>query len=540
VTGLVPRTVVEDTQTGFTGLNTTADPAHIGPTEITIAANAKFTLFGGVTPRNGTQRMHSAPFAGPVQGIYVWPTPGGSSIPSLCVVAANTLYLAPLVIAGSGPVTLNFTAASGGPFGAPTSGTVRLAGFTDGSAECLYIADSSNLWKYTAATNTVAKLASPPALASVTVQNRRLFGITAASQSLYWSSLDSGDDCGVPSVPGAGGNTVIRTFGESVLTALHAYGPGLVIGHAHGLSTFTGWSQNDIAIQTGTASLSAAIGPVGAASILNVESFAVLAANQGAYVVTPFGFLQQISKPIESLWPSPALVNQLSTVAAGLGTIYTTLLHDETQHTVYFVGARDYGSPILVYNYRTQGWSGPWTFAWTNPFTFSGIGCAAGGYDTTRRWWNFVGCSDGFVRALDVPGLGQDDVLSNGTGGTPYTMQVRTRPLFGADPQSGAPLADREKAWRWVDVQAQLVNPASSQVTATTYPTEGVATTVPNDRPAFNNQPDSSPRTYRVQTGGRGQAVVVDITDTPVNNPSGQNVYMGIRTIGFDYGRRFA
>lgn len=509
-------------QTGFTGLNVTSDPAHLGPSEITRAANAKYTLFGGVTPRNGTQRVHATALPGPVGGIFQWFD--SPNTPELLVVAGGGLYTTRTI--GTPPWTFTLVGA------VTATGPVTWAEFTDATgAACVYFSDSLGApWKYNG--TTVVQLPSTvPSVRILAVQNQRLFGLTntgpggSFNQNLFWSSLNSGDDVGVPSIPGAGGNSVILTFGESALTALLAFGPGLLIGQFGGLSMFTGWSTADITIESGTEGVSASTGVHSMFGMVSVENYAIVVSDRGAYVLTPYGELQQISRPLDTLWQtqifsSPSPGNSLQAI------------HDKLAGTVYFQAST---GDLYGYNYRTQGWFGPWTFNWSGAkptYMTTGYDFVFGNY------YLWAGGSDGFVRRIEVPGVGLDDVLANGTGGNQYTMRVTLRPLAGLD-QQGAQSWDQEKAWRWVDVQAQLVNPSGSQVTVTTYPTEGGVVSMTNLAPAFNNQPDSTPRTYRLQAGGRGQAVVLDLLDTPVTTGAGQNVYISARALGLSYGRRF-
>ena len=520
----MPRTLVEETQAGFSGLNVSSDPVHLGPAEITQAANAKYTLFGGVTPRLGSQRVHAAALPGPIGGIFQWFD--SPNTPELLVLAGGNLYSARTTGTPPWTFTLIGPATSGG-------NGVTFAEFTDATgAPVVYFSDASlQPWKYNG--TTVVQLAStlPPARI-LAVQNQRLFGLSntgpggSFNQTLFWSSLNSGDDVGVPSVPGAGGNAVVLTFGESALTALLAFGPGLLIGQFAGLSMFTGWSTSDITIEAGTQGVSASTGVHSPFALVAVENYAIVTSDRGAYVLSPYGILQQISRPLDTLWKT-----QIFSSPAPGGILQT--LHDKINGVVYFQTSL---GTLYGYNYRTQGWFGPWTFNW--PGAVPTLMCTA--YDFVfGNWYVLAGGSDGFVRRIEAPGIGLDDVLSNGTGGNQYMMRVTMRPLAGLDPQSGQPSWDQEKAWRWVDVQAQLVNPSGSQVTVTTYPAEGGKVTMNNLAPAYNNQPDATPRTYRMQVGSRGQAVVVDIFDTPASNPAGQNIYISARVLGFNLGRRF-
>jgi hypothetical protein len=56
------RPTLRDGQQKFTGVNLTADPADLGPTEVLIAINVTWTAYGAATKRPGTQQLGAQPF----------------------------------------------------------------------------------------------------------------------------------------------------------------------------------------------------------------------------------------------------------------------------------------------------------------------------------------------------------------------------------------------------------------------------------------------------------------------------------------------
>src|SRR5690348_2146368 len=133
------RRVVVDRQPRFElGLNLRADESQLRPTEVRRAENARLTEFGGVTKRGGLQRVHSTALdSDPITGGFSWVQDGGT-VQQLAV-CGGKLYT------GTYSVGMSWTD-RGGTFS--TTVTPSFAAFTDGTDDCVYIADGSSLQKW--------------------------------------------------------------------------------------------------------------------------------------------------------------------------------------------------------------------------------------------------------------------------------------------------------------------------------------------------------------------------------------------------------
>lgn len=505
----MPRPRVSDIQSSFTGLNTTAAEDQLGPTEVRQAANVKFTAYGAATRRGGTQRVHSsALFVGaPVQGGYYW-----DSQALHLVVAFGTLYTSP---GGAFPWTWTQRGAANFFSNTAKISFTTFISSSNGGNEVVYMADGGTLALWATGPGLIRIIGggTPASVTFLAVQNKRLFGVNGVDPTLYWSSLGDGNDLGIPSTPDAGGNDFIRTIGESSLQSLLPMAAGLVILHKRGTSTFTGWSQNDISIASGTAGISADIGTLAPFGNVAVENNAFVFSDRGIYQLTPFGIYEQISKPIESV------LNGLSR------TLFAQIVaaHDKVQRQVYFMIPT---LGIYCWNYRTNGWSGPWT----GIYSPAGTACGAlwSSVDQNNTPIVLGGFNDSFVRQTEVPGIYSDDVLANGTGGFTYTLTLQTRHLLADDPFS-------LKFVRWIyamiggqGVYPSLVPPGVIQWGFGPTPT---FTALPSGSVSAPSGTAAVP--WRFQGAGHGAWVSIFVNDSTAS----ALYYSRLGAEGFDYGR---
>jgi hypothetical protein len=369
-----------------------------------------------------------------------------------------------------------------------------------------------------------------PALTYLAVQNDRLFGCDGTSNLLYWSSLYNGDDLGVPSTstgpgtggPNAGGNANILTFGESAIQSLLAYGSALLIFHERGISSFTGFGQTDIAINTGTAAISADTGTLAPFSTVMVENFAMFLSDRGFFTITPLGIIQAISKELDS-------VTQGFNTAAIAGGV--SVLHDKVNRQVIWftpvnAGSSTWGN-VLVYNYRTQGWS-------TWRILISGTPTCAWPAVNSQGPALYFGASDGFVYTIG-PGF-VDAQNYQGLGGNVVQMILQSKRLYMSQDRFSI------KAFRYAFVEATGNSSPSTGTNLLWWlggqPALGGSTTLPNTERdgVVYNQGQSVGRgnsiTFRPQMWGQGNYVTMQLADSSL----GPLTISSLGALAYDYG----
>lgn len=503
------RQALTDEQNAFNGgLNTTADDAQLEPNELRRAENCRLTTFGAVQKRAGTQRTSVAALtAAQVRGGIGWVKQGGA-IQQLAV-ANTSLYTGTLAIPMAWSAQAGTLSSTAYPAFAP---------FRDATAECCYISDGV-LRKWDGTTLTTAIAGTPAKVVQIAMQNRRLFGINGDDETLYYSDLDNGDTLG--NAGSGGGAAIIRTFGKQALSGLLPLGSSLLIFHKAGISRFTGWSQDDIAIQAGTRGVSADTGTIAPGSIVAVENVGYFLSDRGFYMVTESGVLP-ISAKIESVIRSLDQ-SQFSRVRA---------THNKAYQEVLFY-LPDVGT--YVYNYRLNAWTGPWTGIFTSQVT----GALWQTSDSQNRPVVLSGHADGRVRKVDAGTLA-DDLLTDNTGGVAFSMAAQLRRLYFETPEF-------EKAYRYVFVQAQLFGSVSAGINWNTAYGSGSnlvnlgasgAWDVNHFWDITHFWGSGGPGIGRVQIGGRGPWIDITITDNGTS-ASMPPVFSRLVATGVSYGARF-
>jgi hypothetical protein len=335
------------------------------------------------------------------------------------IVSNGTLYTGQIAI----PMT--WTAQTGA---LSTTAFPQFAAFRDGSTDVVYIADGSlRKWNGTTLTTSIA---GTPTVTTIAVQNLRLFGAgdSANPQTIYFSSFANGDNLNnitIQADGSAGGSAVVRTFGHQKITGLVAIGQSLLIFHERGVSRFTGWSQDDFDLASGTRGVTPDIGSIAPRSIVAVENTCYFITDRGIYGANESG-VSQVSYPIESVLRDATLAGADFTQAWGV--------HNRIQREVWFYIPTQ---GVFVFNYRINAWSGPWDTLFATPMTSAWVSGVASAPTV------MLGGSDGFVRKADIDGQFMDDVLSTGAGGSQFTMKAQCHRFVFSDPTS-------EKALRWL------------------------------------------------------------------------------------------
>lgn len=502
----MPKKPVVDAQTSFAGgLNLSADITQLRPNEVRRATNARLTEYGGILKRGGTQRIHASALSAsnPVRGGYGWVH--GSTVQQLAI-CNGQLFTATYGI----PTT--FTGRSG-----TFSSTEypSFAGFRDGSADVCYIADGGLLNSWDGAT-VLTNIAGTPSVSRIVVYNLRLFGISGTDSTVYWSALGDGDTLG--NVGSGGGSAIVRTYAQQDLIGLLPLGASLMMIHKNGISRFTGWSQDDIDIDSGASGVSADTGTIAPNSLVAVENVGFMVSDRGVYQITELG-VSPIGQKIESM------IRDLDQ------STFTRIqaAHHKARNEVHFYFP-DVG--VYSYNYRLQEWTGPFDGTYISPVTHSMWQTV----DSSARPIVLFGGADGFVRQIDAPSVYKDDVLSDGTGGSSFALSFQCHRMFFGE-------EEMEKALRFLYITANSVAGQSASVRWTmesgtaqddlpvgTSVAWGTGTWNPSlTWPNFHTQP------RRIQAWGSGTFLDVSVTD----NSNAAVVYSRVRADGFAHARRF-
>jgi hypothetical protein len=424
----VARPLREDVQGGFAqGLNTTADESQLRSQELRRADNARLTNAGAVSRILGSQRIHEDAIGSgaPVRGGFTWKRDSG--VVQLLAVCGGKLYTAEY-----GTLPIEWTEEVGS---LSSSAVPSFAAFRDATGECVYIADGGVLNKWNGTTLTT-DIVNAQAVARVWVYNQRLHGVSGSTALVYYSTLNDGDSLGY--VAGGGGSAVVRTFGGQKLTTGLAVGASSLMFHVGGISRFSGFTQDDIAIDAGAQGVSGSKGTRAPQSVVLVEKAdegidaAFFLTNRGVFRATEGGCY-----PVRS----DVLLATLASLDQSSWERVQGAHHARYGEVLFYLP--DIG--VYAYNYLLDAWSGPWTAGFTSAVTHA----MWESEDAQGRPILLFGGADGFVRRADMPRVYLADVLSDGSGGSAYTMVARCRRFFFGDEAE-------EKQMKWLYVTANL------------------------------------------------------------------------------------
>ncbi len=412
---------VRDRQEGFAaGLNTTADEAALKPNEFRVGKNTRLSLRGAAEKRGGTQfATTNAVAAFPVLGGYSW---GRTVSTQELLICNGKLWTGALAL----PMALTDR---GGSFSSTVYPT--FAAFKGPSSEGVYIADGGllNFWDGTALTSDIVNTPTVEAIAS---WGPRLFGVNG--DTLYWSATTGGINGHTLGAVAGGGTAIVRTYGGQELIMPYPLKNSLLLFHRSAISRFTGSTQDDIDIDAGTQGISGDVGTVAKRSVIGVENAVYFLSDRGAFAVTEVE-VTPISSPLE------ATLSGLSKSAwLGVSAVHARAFN-EIRWMIPGVG-------VYAYNYRTQGWTGPWDT----------------GYATVTALWDtkdsdgrsvvVAGRSDGRVLWCDRSGVWQDNIPAGGGTGTNYEWRVQCKRFFGQDYTT-------MKSWRTMYVLGDFPDPAN-------------------------------------------------------------------------------
>lgn len=490
------RRRLADQQPGFDGgLNTVSDESALQPNQMRRATNARLTDFGAATKRGGTQRTSSAVIsAHPVQNGYTWRKDGGTQ--EIMVVVNGTLYTATF-----GAFPLTYTSRTGA---LSTSVNPSFAQFRDASADVVYIGDGTRLNKWNGTTLAITGIGGAFDVSTLAVHNQRLWGAgdPGAPDSIFYSGLNNGDsfaDASYSGSGGPGGQIVVRTFGDETVVGLASVNTSLLIFHRRGISRLTGFGQDDITVAP--QGVTADVGTIAAKSIVSVGNVAYFISERGLYACNE----AEVTPVATKETPDPILPI-IRTLSASQFDLIRAAFNRATRELWITIPG------IGCYQYHTllRAWSGPWDTGWVSPDTttlFETLNVA--GLPVVLR-----GDTAGWVSLCDAPGVFQDNVAANGTGGTPYPMTVQMHRMYCGDDAMA-------KALRYGYLTANLKGSASVTaqwqtevdyvaftLPATTYGVWGTGTW------GSGVYATTTSANYRVQMSGTGYYVDVTIVDS--------------------------
>ena len=517
------RDIVQDVQPAFSGgLNLTADPSQVQPTQVRNATNGRLSEYGGIGKRLGTERITAAALGSgqPIQNGITWYRTASAEI---MVVINGVLYTASFTppVASSSLVTnagaeiasednLSLVTESvysaftnqGGTLSSTITPSFASFIYLDSvDTEAMFIADGGRLnsWNGTTLTENIA---DTPNCTQIKVYNQRLFGVTGSDQSVFYSELNDGSTLGVGA--SGGGEAIIRTFGDQRTTGLAVSGSSLMIFHVSGISKWTGFTQDDIAIGAGAQGMTGEVGTTAPFSIVEVSGQVFFLGPSSFYVVSESSPPQSISTPIDSV-----VRTWTDATVAGVRGIHVRRF----QEVRWWIP--EYG--VMIYNYRLNAWSGPWTGGYLSAPTT----CFFESQDTDGRYVAMRGDTAGWVTICDVDGVYTDNQTIDTTPGTEYVLTVQPHRFFANDYMA-------EKAYRWGYI---LMAPRGTTDVTVSWSTQSGSGSYVIDPAALAS---SGRAMFRVPMADRGEWVDLTITDAG----EADALYSRVEIQAFNMGRR--
>jgi hypothetical protein len=489
------REKVVDQQPRFDGgLNNVSDDSALQPNQLRRADNARLTDYGAITKRGGTKRTTATPLASAaVLNGYTWRKDGGTQ--QLMAVCNGLLHTSTYL--STYPWT--WTAQSGA---LSTTVPPSFAQFRNGSADVVYIADGGllNVWDGSTLTTNISGTLD---VSTITVHNERLWGCGNAAfpDSIFYSALNNGNT--LANGASSGGQIIVRTFSDETVVGLASVNTSLLIFHRRGISRLTGYGQDDITVAP--QGLTADVGTIAPKSIVSIGNLAFFISERGLYrcnesEVSPIGTVTT---------PDPTLAALRGLSSADFANIRAAFNRATRE---LWISIPDFG--VYVYHTILQAWSGPWDTGYSSPATTT----LFDSLDSNGLPALLKGDSSGYVTVCDASGVFVDNQLSDGTGGSAYTMTAQMHRMYCGDDALA-------KSLRFGYITAQLKGSSFTSITWRTETDTG-AFTLPNALSgggvwnvglwnaigAVWGGPSS--RNYRVQMSGTGYYIDVSIIDS--------------------------
>lgn len=495
----MPKELVSEVRNSFRGgLNVYLSPDLLAPDELTSSLNARVDTDGPISKRLGTRRLHaSALAAAPIKGVTQWDGPSGSQLVAIC--NGDLFYRNQ----SSGEYAA-FTQVD--PGATDAFSTTEPAFFAtlrapeSGAPLRLYIASGGKLYEWSGTTlvrldGVTSSLGhfAPDASLIATYHLRIFTNSLVRPQHLVWSRL--GDGRYYAGGLGAdGGTAMVSAIEADDIVALQTVGRSLLVFTHNAIARLGGYSAADIQIDQDMEGVSPDVGIVGPQALHRAEHLVFFISDRGAYLASE-GAIAPVGLKVQPIFDA---INRTL-----LENIIVGHHHGRNEMWVAYSGTGDssLNKSVLVYNLRHQAWYGPFGFNWATGT--AGITSMLHYEDTSGNEALLAGCSDGFIRHLDI-GL-KDDMLSDGTSGNSFSWDATLAPFFFGNPEI-------VHAVRYFFTQARIaaVNDLGYSITMQTGPGGGVGT-IPgvNNPNAADSGKVKSYKTYPEDRYVVGQRIVL-------------------------------
>lgn len=402
------------------GVNTTFTEDVLDPTELRRAKNGRLSLYGGITKRLGSKRIHTAALGAPsvILGLHgMFDSATGRRIVAL----ANGHLFHKLASAGD---AVDFTDLNAG-----LSAVIRarMVQYRRGAQMFLYIATGTgNLFEFDGAALPANIPTAPVGCLDVLVYKSRVF-VTNGTKQLAWSKLLQGNDFSLAS---GGGTAEVETFDAEPLIGLGKVGGSILLFKEDTTARYTGVNPADVRIDTDTEGVSAHKGAISRMSICQLPEAVAFLSAEGPEIATVQGVESlglKIEKEIDQLDKS---------VWGDAGMIY----HKGRRALWLTIPGAAAGQNDRLWEMSERGgksWSGPWPIARSVLARFE----RQDGTETV-----ISGGYDGRVRREDEGPDAKDDRLQDGTGGANVQLEVDLPELLFGDPSREHSLAGKKQS----------------------------------------------------------------------------------------------
>lgn len=505
----MPKELVAEMRNDFRGgLNVYTSPDLLAANELSVASNCRIDVDGPIVKRNGTRRLHQTALAASSAYVTQWDGPSGSQIVAICngdlfyrnqssgEYAAFTQVDPGATDAFSTTIPAQFTTLRGSASGAPLY---------------LYIASGGKLYQWTGTTLTRIDKGSlgtvgqyGPDASLISTYHLRLFTNTLERpQAIVWSKIGDGTNF-KGGLTADGGAALISAIEADSIVAMETLGRSLLVATSQSIARIAGYSASDITIDQDTEGVSPEVGVVGPQAMVRADRIIFLVSEKGAYIASE-GAIAPVGLKVQPIFDAMDRAN-LSKIVVGHH-------HQRGEIWVAYAGPddNDLNKSILVFNLKHQAWYGPFVLA-----IAGGITSLARYIDPINSGYLIAGCSDGFIRHLDI-GV-KDDVLFDATSGSSFGWEAKLAPFFFGNPEI-------THAVRYMFTQARVA--AVNDLAYSFAPQSGPGTTsdiiIGSGNP---NVPDSSKvKSYKTYIDSRfatGQRFILSYTGNQGIAPDAQ------------------